>query len=43
MDRVRKNFIQLFEEISFFVDIKTNLKIVNFFDISFNLNNGTLK
>ena len=43
IDRVRKNFIQLFEGISFLMDIETNLKIVNFLDITFNLNNGTFK
>ena len=43
IDRVRKNVIQLFKDIGFFIDIVTNLKIVNFLDITFNLNNGTFK
>ena len=37
------NFLDLFKDIGFLIDIETNLKIVNFLDITFNLNNGTLK
>ena len=43
IDPVRKNAIQIFNDIGFFIDIETNLKIVNLFDITFNLNNGTFK
>ena len=31
------------KDISFLIDIETNLKIVNFLYITFNLNNGTFK
>ena len=43
IDCIRKNVIQLFKDSGFLIDIETNLKIVNFLDITFNLNNGTLK
>ena len=43
IDRVNKNVIQLFKDIGFLIDIVTKLKIVNFLDITFNLNNGTVK
>ena len=36
-DRIRKNVIKLFKEIGFKVEMETNLKIVNFLDITFNL------
>ena len=42
IDCLRKN-IQLYKVIGFLIDIETNLKIVNFLDITFNLNNGTFK
>ena len=38
IDRTRKSFTQLFTDIGFLIDIETNLKIVNFLDITFNLN-----
>ena len=41
IDRVRKYVIQLSKDIGFLIDIETNLKIVNFLDIRFDLNNGT--
>ena len=41
--RIRKNVIQLFKDSGFLIDIKTNLKTVNFLDITFSLNNGTFK
>ena len=41
IDRVRKNAIQWFKDINLPIDIETNLKIVNFLNITFNLNNGT--
>ena len=43
VDRVRKNTIQTFKDVDFLIDIETNLKIVDFLDITFNLNNGTFK
>ena len=43
IDRVRKNVIQLFKDIGFLIDIKTNLTIVNSLDIKFNLINGLFK
>ena len=43
IDCVRKNTIQTFKDVGFLIDIKTNLKIVDFLDITFNLNNGTFK
>ena len=43
IDRVTKNVIQLFKDISFLIDIKTNLEIVNFLNITFSLTNGTFK
>jgi len=42
-DRIRKDIIKLFEEIGLKITIQTNLKIVNFLDITFNLNNGSHK
>ena len=43
IDRIRKKVIQLFKGSGFLIDIETNLKIVNFLDITFNLSNGTFK
>ena len=45
IDRVRKNVIQFLTliDIGFFIDIKINLKIVDFLDKTFNLNHGTFK
>ena len=43
IDHVRKNVVQLFKDIGFFIHIETNLKIVNFLDITFSLNNSTFK
>ena len=42
-DRIRKEVIKIFEEIGFKIEIKTNLKVVYFLDITFNLFNGTYK
>ena len=42
-DRIRKEVIKIFKEISFKIEIKTNLKVVDFLDIIFNLSNGTYK
>ena len=43
IDRDTKNVIQLFKNFGFLVDIETSLKILDFFDIMFDLNNGTFK
>ena len=42
-DRIRKNVIKLFKEIGFKIEIETNLKIVNFLDVTFNLANSTYR
>ena len=39
MDRIRKNVIKLLKEIGFKIEIETNLKIVHFLDVTFNLAN----
>ena len=41
MDRMRKNIIKIFKDVQFKTEIQTNLKIVDFFDVTFNLENGT--
>ena len=41
MDRIRKNVIKIFKEVGFKIEIRTNLKIVDFLDVAFNLTNGT--
>ena len=43
IDRMRKNIIKTFKDIGFAIDVETNLKIVDFLDITFNLNNGTYR
>ena len=40
-DRIRKEVIKIFKKIGFKIEIKTNLKVVDFLDITFNLSNGT--
>ena len=42
-DRIRKNVIKLFKEIGFKIEIETNVKIVNYLDVTFNLANSTYK
>ena len=42
-NRMRKNIIKIFKDTGFAIDIETNLKIVDFLDITFNLNNGTYR
>ena len=42
-DRIHKNIIKIFKDIAFAIDMETNLKIVYFLDITFNLNNGTYR
>ena len=41
IDRMRKNIIKIFKDIGSAIDVEINLKIVDFLDITFNLNNGT--
>ena len=41
-DKVRKN-IRIFEDIGFSLEIETNLKEVDFLDVSLNLQNGTYR
>ena len=41
MDRIRKNVIKIFKEVEFKIEIRTNLKIVDFLDVTFNLTNVT--
>ena len=43
MDRIRKDVIKTFKDVGFKTDIKTNLKVVDFLDATFNLSNGTYK
>ena len=43
IDRMRQNIIRIFKDIGFAIDVETNLKIVDFLDIMFNLNNGTYR
>ena len=40
-DKVRKNIIRVFKDIGFSLEIETNLKEVDFLDVSLNLQNGT--
>ena len=42
-DRIRKEAIKIFKEIGFKIEIKTNLKVVDFLNITFSLSNGTWK
>ena len=42
-DKVRKNIIRVFKDIGFSLEIKTNLKEVDFLDVSLNLRNGTYR
>ena len=43
IDLTRKNIIKIFKDVGFGIDIETNSKVVDFFDITFNLNNGIYK
>ena len=40
-DKVRKNIIRVFKDIGFSLEIETNLKEVDFLEVSLNLRNGT--
>ena len=43
IDHTRKNIIKIFKDFGFGSDIETNSKVVDFLDITFNLNNGIYK
>ena len=43
MDRMRKNIIKIFKDVGFKIEIQTNPKIVDFLDVTFNLENGTYR
>ena len=43
IDRTRKNIIKIFEDVGFSINIETNSKVVDFIDITFNLNDGIYK
>ena len=38
-----KNIIKIFKDVDFAIEVETNLKIVDFLDITFNLNNDTYR
>ena len=42
-DRIRKDIIEIFKNANFKIEIKTNLHIVDFLDVAFNLLDGTYK
>ena len=42
-DKVRKNIIRVFKNIGFSLEIETNLKEIDFLDVSLNLRNGTYR
>ena len=42
-DRIRKEVIKIFKEIGFKIELQTNLKVVDFLDITFNLSSDTYK
>ena len=43
IDSTFKNIIKIFKHVRFSIDIETNSKVVDFLDITFNLNNGIYK
>ena len=43
MDKKRKAVIKIFKDIGFSIDIQTNLKEVDFVDVTLNLQNGTYR
>ena len=40
---MNKNVIRIFKDIGFAIDVEADLKIADFLDITFNLNNGTYR
>ena len=43
IDCTRKTIIKILKDVGFSIDIETNSKVVDFLDITFNLNNGIYK
>ena len=43
MDKKRKAIIKFFKDIGFGIDIQANLKNVDVFDVTLNLQNGTYR
>ena len=43
MGKKRKTIMKIFKRIGFSADIQTNLKEVNFLDVTLNLQNGTYR
>ena len=43
MNKKRKIIIKIFKDISFSIDIQTNIKEVHFIDVTLNLQNGTYR
>ena len=42
-DKIRKDITKIFKDVGFDITIQANLKIVNFLDVTFDLQNGTYK
>ena len=40
INRTRKNIIEIFKDVGFSIDIETKSKVVDFLDLTYNLNNG---
>ena len=43
INRTRKNIIEIFKDVGFSIDIETKSKVVDFLDLTYNLNNGIYK
>ena len=43
LDKIRKDIIKVFQDIGFQIDIDINLKMVNFLDVTFTLNENSFK
>ena len=43
MDKIRKNIISIFKSVDFKIEITINLMEVNFFDVTFNLEQNTYR
>ena len=41
VDQIKKKVIKIVKDVGFNIEIKTNLKIVDFLDVTLNLSNGT--
>ena len=42
-DRIRKEITRKFKKIGFKIDVKSNIKIVDFLDVTFNISNNTIQ